>query len=194
VRRAVAQEGTSPLVIHHVPPKVVYERVASATEEHIEVTARTRLALETLTEDDVEALGFADLGDVVDTFCTDHGGLPGQTVWLIEFRLATDLPLILAWPNSGKAGHDDYVSNPGANDALTREPEAIDKGTLDDYAAHARRNRTPAGKGPDEVVRLEGKLKEIRRRELTGVNASLERAVVERQLADEHKAREAKAA
>lgn len=189
VRTLVGTEGTPPLVLHFHPPKVVYKRTVTKTEDYVEVTGRTRLPLCSLTEDSVSALGFDELDDVVDAFCTDHGGLPEQSVWLIEFRFACDMPNILAWPNWGKSGHDDYVTNAGARDALHHEPEAIDKQTLGDYAAQARRARSER---VGEIERLEARRKEIRRRAARmGVHPALELAVIERQIADARRDQEA---
>lgn len=199
VRTLVSQEGEPPRVIYHHPPKVVYERVVRTTDDYLEITGRTRLPLASLIEISVKALGFEDLADVVDAFCTDHGGLPEQSVWLIEFRLAGDLPRILAWPHSGKTGHDDYVISSGSKDALHGEPEGIEPELLDHYAAKNRERFLDQRRGRterDEARRLERQLKEARKfAARTGADCSLEVAHIEHLIAEiNRKAEEAKAA
>lgn len=136
VREVIAREGVPPLVIHFEPPKVDYRRVAAKTDppEYIEITARTKTRLGDLTEDDLAALGYDDLDELIDVFCTDRNlpPYPEQQVWLYSFAYTTDAPLLLATPNWSKYGHDDYVA--GGKDRLTAEPEAVDRDLLKVYA------------------------------------------------------------
>jgi hypothetical protein len=132
----------------------------------------------------VKALGFDDVESVVDAFCADHGGLPEQSVWLIEFKMARDLPRLLAWPHSGKGGHDDYVHS--GHDTLVAEPEGVDAVTLNHFAVKNRDRFEDLNSGrlaEAEARMLSLKLKELRKRAArTGVNVTLEVAVIRHQL------------
>lgn len=127
-RIEVAVSGEPPLELHFVPPQVTYVSATHNIGEYIEVTERERVRLVELDAAAVAALGFEDRDEVIDVFCTDHGGYPEQEVWLIWFRFTADAPRLLAWPNSRKSGgHDDYVV--AGNDVLVGEPEAVDSQT-----------------------------------------------------------------
>lgn len=162
----------------------LYEPKAVSIEEFIVVTATTRMPLNALDDDYVAGAGFEDRDELVDYYSAELDCAPDRIVWVITFEFATDVPRLLAWPHSGKAGHGDYVHS--GHDVLVHEPEAIDAATVDAYARRAREvyehDHAPQ-MAEDEARRLERKLKELRKRaSRTGVNVTLEVAVINHQL------------
>lgn len=146
---------------------VLYEPKVSPTDEWVEILERSRMRLDEIDDEIAQGAGAEDTAELVDRFLTDHGGRPTQVVWVIWFEPTTDVPRFLNH-------YGDYSHAPDGTDPL----EANDAEVLNSFARKSQEHRNE-----NEAVRLERKLKDLRKRAArTGVNVSVEVAVIQHQL------------
>lgn len=146
---------------------ILYEPKVTVTDEWVEISERSRIRLDEIDDEIAEAAGAEDATELADRFLADHGGKPDQIVWVIWFTPTTDIPRFLNH-------YGDYSHAPDGTDPL----EVNDAEVLNSFAHKAHEHRSE-----DEAVRLERKLKELRKRAArTGVNVTVEVAVIRHQL------------
>lgn len=165
-------------------------KCATLEGELVRVLSVNRLALAAVSDDDALQAGFESAEEWRDVFACDHGDW--SEVWRVEFEYVPDVPRMLqARPSSRKPDgpehlDDDLGYTHSFRDALRDEPESVDGATLDSYAKRNRERYEDhnAGRlGEDEARTLATKLKELRKRAArTGVNVTLEMAVIQHQL------------
>jgi hypothetical protein len=172
----------------------IYKTIETALDgEFLRVLRRPHQeALIDISEDDLAVEGFDEREEFIEYMAATYSEHV-ETVWVVEFEWTIDAPNLLA----NQAGHmhpEQYVHT--AADALPLEPEGVDAETLKHFAGKNRTRFEEQNAGrlaEDEARGLATKLKEVRKRAArTGVNVTLEIAVIKHQLDEiERKADEA---
>lgn len=163
--------------------RIRYEDVRASLDEHIEVLAVHKQALGDLSEEDAEAEGFPDRESFLDYYEAEYGSQdPASFVWVIEFRLAGDVPMFLA-RQQGQADPPQYVSSPAR---AIDDAERVDPAYLSRWAERAHEQaeqQRELRRARDRQLEVEDRLARARARAREqGRDISKHLRVIERRL------------